>query len=111
MPTTGKVPRRETCTRVASRYAIHQIDTITTITEFSLPRAIVEHGSSAFVGKESRIDPLFVADKINRTIPRARLSLLESMGEGYLTVEHETMAPAHPFFVVATRSPVARPTA
>ena len=49
---------------------------------------------------------VLLADEINRTIPRTQSSLLESMGEGQVTVDGETMTLPRPFFVVATQNPI-----
>ncbi len=49
---------------------------------------------------------VLLADEINRTIPRTQSSLLESMGEGQITVDGTTMALPTPFFVIATQNPI-----
>ena len=46
-----------------------------------------------------------LADEINRATPRTQSGLLESMGEGQVTVEGTTHPLDHPFFVIATRTP------
>jgi len=49
---------------------------------------------------------VLLADEINRTIPRTQSSLLESMGEGQVTVDGQTMVLPRPFFVIATQNPI-----
>ncbi len=49
---------------------------------------------------------VLLADEINRTIPRTQSSLLESMGEGQVTVDSRTMPLPRPFFVIATQNPI-----
>jgi len=49
---------------------------------------------------------LLLADEINRATPRTQSALLEAMAEGQATVEGETRALPHPFFVIATQNPV-----
>jgi len=49
---------------------------------------------------------LLLADEINRATPRTQSALLEAMAEGQVTVEGETRALPHPFFVIATQNPV-----
>jgi MoxR-like ATPase len=49
---------------------------------------------------------VLLADEINRTIPRTQSSLLESMGEGQVTVDGVTQILPRPFFVVATQNPI-----
>ncbi len=49
---------------------------------------------------------VFLADEINRTIPRTQSSLLESMGEGQITVDGVTRVLPRPFFVIATQNPI-----
>jgi MoxR-like ATPase len=51
---------------------------------------------------------LLLADEINRATPRTQSALLEAMAEGQATVEGETRALPHPFFVVATQNPVSQ---
>ena len=47
-----------------------------------------------------------LADEIIRTIPRTQSSLLESMGEYQVTVDHVTHPLPKPFFVIATQNPI-----
>ncbi len=49
---------------------------------------------------------VLLADEVNRTIPRTQASLLEAMGEFQVTVDGQTMALPHPFFVIATQNPI-----
>jgi MoxR-like ATPase len=49
---------------------------------------------------------VLLADEINRTIPRTQSSLLESMGEGQVTVDGTTIKLPKPFFVIATQNPI-----
>jgi MoxR-like ATPase len=52
------------------------------------------------------ITNIFLADEINRTIPRTQASLLESMEERQVTVDGQTFLLPHPFFVMATQNPI-----
>ncbi|MDR0874749.1 MAG: MoxR family ATPase [Clostridiales Family XIII bacterium] len=49
---------------------------------------------------------LFLADEINRAIPRTQAALLEAMEEGQVTIDGETIALPQPFLVLATQNPV-----
>jgi MoxR-like ATPase len=49
---------------------------------------------------------LFLADEINRAIPRTQAALLEAMEEGQVTIDGETIALPRPFLVMATQNPV-----
>ena len=59
---------------------------------------------------EFRPGPAFVhvllADEINRATPRTQSALLESMGEGQVTVDGITHPLNHPFLVLATQNPI-----
>jgi MoxR-like ATPase len=59
---------------------------------------------------EFRPGPAFVhvllADEINRATPRTQSALLESMGEGQVTVDGVTHALSRPFLVLATQNPI-----
>jgi MoxR-like ATPase len=59
---------------------------------------------------EFRPGPAFVhlllADEINRATPRTQSALLESMGEGQVTVDGITYALNQPFMVLATQNPI-----
>ena len=52
------------------------------------------------------ITNIFLADEINRTIPRTQSSLLESMEERQVSVDGQTHLLPRPFFVVATQNPI-----
>ena len=47
-----------------------------------------------------------LADEINRTSPKTQSALLESMEEGSITVDGETIQLPKPFFVMATQNPI-----
>ncbi|MBP3953069.1 AAA family ATPase [Bacillus suaedae] len=47
-----------------------------------------------------------LADEINRTSPKTQAALLESLEEGSVTVDGETIKLERPFFVMATQNPV-----
>ena len=49
---------------------------------------------------------LFLADEINRAIPRTQSALLEAMEEGQITIDGETIVLPRPFLVMATQNPV-----
>lgn len=49
---------------------------------------------------------ILLADEINRATPRTQSGLLESMAEGQVTVERQTLALNSLFFVMATQNPV-----
>ncbi len=59
---------------------------------------------------EFRPGPAFVhvllADEINRATPRTQSALLESMGEGQVTVDGVTHPLSRPFLVLATQNPI-----
>ena len=59
---------------------------------------------------EFRPGPAFahvlLADEINRATPRTQSALLESMGEGQVTVDGVTHALQRPFLVLATQNPI-----
>ncbi len=59
---------------------------------------------------EFRPGPAFVhvllADEINRATPRTQSALLESMGEGQVTVDGVTYPLQRPFLVLATQNPI-----
>jgi MoxR-like ATPase len=56
-----------------------------------------------------RKGPIFanivLADEINRTTPKTQSALLESMGEGKVSVDNHTYDLPRPFMVVATQNP------
>jgi len=49
---------------------------------------------------------LLLADEINRATPKTQSALLEAMAEGQVTVDGQTHALPHPFYVVATQNPL-----
>ena len=49
---------------------------------------------------------LLLADEINRATPRTQSALLESMGEGQVTVDGESRVLPRPFLVMATQNPI-----
>lgn len=49
---------------------------------------------------------LLLADEINRTPPKTQAALLESMEEGQVSIDGESMPLPSPFFVVATQNPL-----
>ncbi len=57
-----------------------------------------------------RPGPIFanivLADEINRANPRAQSALLESMEEGQITLDGQTLALPNPFAVLATQNPI-----
>src|SRR5215208_1733004 len=59
---------------------------------------------------ELRKGPIFanivLADQINRASPKTQSALLESMQEGQVTLEGETLALPEPFIVIATQNPI-----
>ena len=68
--------------------------------------SVYERGREAFVFHPG---PLFaqvlLADEINRAGPKTQSALLEAMEEQQVSVENETRALPHPFFVIATQNP------
>lgn len=49
---------------------------------------------------------IVLADEINRTSPKTQSALLESMEEGSITVDGDTILLPKPFFVMATQNPI-----
>jgi MoxR-like ATPase len=49
---------------------------------------------------------VLLADEVNRATPRTQSALLESMGEGQVTVDGVTRALSRPFLVLATQNPI-----
>ncbi len=49
---------------------------------------------------------LILADEINRAPPKTQAALLESMEEGQVTIEGETLKLPSPFLVIATQNPI-----
>lgn len=48
---------------------------------------------------------VILADEVNRATPKTQSALLEAMEEHQVTLEGETRALPHPFFVIATQNP------
>jgi len=59
---------------------------------------------------EIRLGPvmsnLFLADEINRAIPRTQAALLEAMEERQVTIDNQTYPLPDPFLVMATQNPI-----
>lgn len=59
---------------------------------------------------ELRKGPVFanilLADEINRATPRTQAGLLESMEEGQVTIDGESLLLPKPYFVIATQNPI-----
>ena len=59
---------------------------------------------------ELRKGPVFanilLADEINRATPRTQAGLLESMEEGQVTIDGESLPLPRPYFVIATQNPI-----
>ena len=59
---------------------------------------------------ELRKGPVFanilLADEINRATPRTQAGLLESMEEGQVTIDGESLPLPKPYFVIATQNPI-----
>ncbi|WP_216831688.1 AAA family ATPase [Alkalihalobacterium elongatum] len=49
---------------------------------------------------------IVLADEINRTSPKTQAALLESLEEGHVTIDGETIQLQKPFFVMATQNPI-----
>lgn len=68
---------------------------------------VFEPESSRFVFRRG---PIFahvvLADEINRTSPKVQAAMLEAMAEKQVTVDNETHALDHLFFVIATQNPL-----
>lgn len=69
--------------------------------------AIYERSSERFVFHPGPVfTHLLLADEINRASPRTQSALLEAMEEQQISIEGETRALPHPFFVIATQNPL-----
>lgn len=59
---------------------------------------------------ELRKGPVFanilLADEINRATPRTQAGLLESMEEGQVTIDGQSLQLPRPYFVIATQNPI-----
>ncbi|MFV8830215.1 AAA family ATPase [Alkalihalobacterium sp. APHAB7] len=49
---------------------------------------------------------IVLADEINRTSPKTQAALLESLEEGHVTIDGDTIRLKQPFFVMATQNPI-----
>ncbi|WP_078429317.1 AAA family ATPase [Alkalihalobacterium alkalinitrilicum] len=49
---------------------------------------------------------IVLADEINRTSPKTQAALLESLEEGHVTIDGDTIPLRKPFFVMATQNPI-----
>lgn len=68
--------------------------------------SIYERGREGFVFHQGPVfTQILLADEINRASPRTQSALLEAMEEKQVSVEGETRALPHPFFVIATQNP------
>ena len=68
--------------------------------------SVYERGKEAFVFHPGPVfAQVLLADEINRASPKTQSALLEAMEEKQVTVEGETRALPHPFFVIATQNP------
>ncbi len=68
--------------------------------------AVYERGQEAFVFHPGPVfTQVLLADEINRAGPKTQSALLEAMEEQQVSVEGETRALPHPFFVIATQNP------
>jgi MoxR-like ATPase len=69
--------------------------------------SIYERAKEAFVFHPGPIfAQVLLADEINRASPKTQSALLEAMEEKQVTIEGETRALPHPFFVIATQNPM-----
>ncbi|XAH22351.1 MoxR family ATPase [Xylophilus sp. GW821-FHT01B05] len=68
--------------------------------------SVYERGREGFVFHPGPVfAQVLLADEINRASPKTQSALLEAMEEKQVTVEGETRALPHPFFVIATQNP------
>jgi MoxR-like ATPase len=68
--------------------------------------SVYERGKEGFVFHPGPVfAQVLLADEINRASPKTQSALLEAMEEKQVTVEGETRALPHPFFVIATQNP------
>lgn len=68
--------------------------------------SIYERSSESFVFHPGPVfAQVLLADEINRASPKTQSALLEAMEEKQVSVEGETRALPHPFFVIATQNP------
>ncbi len=68
--------------------------------------SVYERGREGFVFHPGPVfAQVLLADEINRASPKTQSALLEAMEEKQVSVEGETRALPHPFFVIATQNP------
>ncbi|GAA4428674.1 MoxR family ATPase [Acidovorax lacteus] len=68
--------------------------------------SVYERGRESFVFHPGPVfTQVLLADEINRASPKTQSALLEAMEEKQVSVEGETRALPHPFFVIATQNP------
>jgi MoxR-like ATPase len=68
--------------------------------------SVFERSKEAFVFHPGPVfTQVLLADEINRAGPKTQSALLEAMEEQQVSVENETRALPHPFFVIATQNP------
>ena len=68
--------------------------------------SVYERGKESFVFHPGPVfAQVLLADEINRASPKTQSALLEAMEEKQVSVEGETRALPHPFFVIATQNP------
>jgi MoxR-like ATPase len=68
--------------------------------------SVFERSKEAFVFHPGPVfSQVLLADEINRAGPKTQSALLEAMEEHQVSVESETRALPHPFFVIGTQNP------
>ena len=68
--------------------------------------SVYERGKDAFIFHPGPVfAQVLLADEINRASPKTQSALLEAMEKKQVSVEGETRALPHPFFVIATQNP------
>ena len=68
--------------------------------------SVYERGKDAFIFHPGPVfAQVLLADEINRASPKTQSALLDAMQEKQVSVEGETRALPHPFFVIATQNP------
>ena len=68
--------------------------------------SVYDRGQERFVFHPGPVfAQVLLADEINRASPKTQSALLEAMEEKQVSVEGETRALPHPFFVIATQNP------
>jgi MoxR-like ATPase len=68
--------------------------------------SVFERSKEAFVFHHGPVfTQVLLADEINRAGPKTQSALLEAMEEHQVSVDNDTRALPHPFFVIATQNP------